>query len=248
MLPLPSLFRNVPRCAPFSARGLTYSNVLSKSWDNNSVSINELRAEAKSRGLSTRGSKSILASRLAEHEKSTSAINMAGSREASTLSSAPTTRNIAKSVVDVVGAREASSLSTTPSSPSANPTKAPGNPEPPVVPTAPYRLEIHLPDLSLRAPFPPVEPPYVPDFWNSSAPPTPVFEEDPLPKVVVVGGAATHHGGGPTHSSLNLQSDEESSPTLHSERSDSFLDDIAEDLGLPPIADRLKKGLTSFIN
>lgn len=83
---------------------------------------------------------------------------MVGSREASTLSSAPTTSNIAKPAVDVVGAREASSLSTTPSSPSTNPTKAPGNPEPPVVPTAPYRLEIHLPDLSLRAPSPPVEP------------------------------------------------------------------------------------------
>jgi len=218
------------------------------------MSIGELRTEARSRGLSTRGSKSILASRLEEHEKSTSTTtsNMAGTREASTLSSAPTsfTSNVAKSAVDVVGAREASSLSSTPSSPSANPTEAPGNPEPPVVPTAPYRLEIHLPDLSLRAPLPPVQPPYVPDFWDSSAPPTPVLEEEALPKVVVVGGAATHHGGGPTHSSLDLQSHdpEESSPTSHPERSDSFLDDIAEDLGLPPIADRFKKGLTSFIN
>lgn len=75
-----------------------------------------------------------------------------------------------------------------------------------------------------------------------------MVEEDPLPKVVVVGGAATHYGGGPTHSSLDLQSHEESIPNPHPVRSDSFLDDIAEDLGFPPIADRLKKGLTSFIN
>ena len=83
---------------------------------------------------------------------------MAGSREASTLSSAPTSSNVAKPAIDVVGVREASSLSTTLPSPSANPTKAPGNPEPPVVPTVPFRLEIHLPDLSQRAPLPPVDP------------------------------------------------------------------------------------------
>ncbi len=83
---------------------------------------------------------------------------MAGSREASTLSMAPTTTNGVKPAIDVVGVREASSLSTTLPSPSANPTKAPGNPEPPVVPTSPFRLEIRLPDLSQRAPLPPVDP------------------------------------------------------------------------------------------
>ncbi len=53
MLRFLPLSRNAPRCALSTARrGLASSDVLLKSWDASSASINELRAEAKSRGLS----------------------------------------------------------------------------------------------------------------------------------------------------------------------------------------------------
>jgi len=57
-----------------------------------------------------------------------------------------------------------------------------------------------------------------------------------VPKVVVVGGTETHHGGGRSHSveDVNVPVEKDSSQTPVG-RSESFLDDIAEDLQLPSV-------------
>lgn len=91
--------------------------------------------------------------------------------------------------------------------------------------------------------------PYLPDFWDSSNTPRVSQAEDHQPKLVVVAGAGTHHGGGPSHNLLDL-GEGESSETINkptSARSDSFLDDILEDLQLPPAKD-LKAGFNKFLD
>ncbi|KAF9483763.1 hypothetical protein BDN70DRAFT_873366 [Pholiota conissans] len=216
MLRLPRLSARLPS---ISSRGLVSSALLSRAWQN--ASIAELRSEAKLRGLSAKGSKAALVSRIEDHETSFHKSNIALSRLASSVSSAP-----AQSI---------------------NTTEAPGNPEPPVVPHVPFILDSKIPDLSVREPLPPVQVPYVPDFWNSSTPDEPAVEEA-LPKVLVVAGAETHHGGGPSHSSLDLEEPQNKLGIDYhpkSTRSSSFLDDLTEDLGLPPVSD-IKKGISSL--
>jgi hypothetical protein len=77
----------------------------------------------------------------------------------------------------------------------------------------------------------------VPDFWDSAKPipDAPVTE---VPKVVVVGGTQTSHGSARPHALEDINVPLESDSTQLSqvtERSDSFFDDIAEDLHFPPI-------------
>ena len=79
--------------------------------------------------------------------------------------------------------------------------------------------------------------PYVPDFWDSakSIPDALITE---VPKVVVVGGTETSHGSARPHTleDINVALESDSTQVSRStERSDSFFDDIAEDLHLPPI-------------
>lgn len=90
--------------------------------------------------------------------------------------------------------------------------------------------------------------PFVPDFWDSSEQAQPTVEEEVIPKIVVVAGAETHHGGGPFHNFLDPSPPHDKPDvegSTESSRSDSFLDDIAEDLGLPPVQE-IKKGFSSF--
>ncbi|KAF8964046.1 hypothetical protein BDZ97DRAFT_1817714 [Flammula alnicola] len=103
-------------------------------------------------------------------------------------------------------------------------------------------LDVKIPDLSHRQPLPPVQVPYVPDFWDSSSSPVETLQEESLPKLLVVAGADTHYAGGPSHNLLDMADIIADSPKIEeekpkTERSDSFLDDIAEDLGLPPVKD-----------
>ena len=88
--------------------------------------------------------------------------------------------------------------------------------------------------------------PYVPDFWNSTPLIAEVTKDEKLPKLLVVAGADTHPGGGPSHNLLDLGSTSENPEVApvapREQRSDNFLDDILEDIGLPP-RDELKTGL-----
>ncbi|KAG6900857.1 hypothetical protein C0993_009975 [Termitomyces sp. T159_Od127] len=117
--------------------------------------------------------------------------------------------------------------------------------EPPVArtmsaaPGAPAFLNVALPDLWQPVPEPPVQIPYVPDFWDSSVqPPLPAAEE-PLPKLNVVAGADTPVSVGPSHNLLD-----ENAPVLASPQTPvsptptpapdaGILGDITDDLGLP---------------
>lgn len=80
----------------------------------------------------------------------------------------------------------------------------------------------------------------MPDFWDSSTVfPDPEPKADTLPKLVVVGGDSTHHGGGPSHNLLDMETLGNGDSTTQAktekyERTDSFVDDITDDLGLPP--------------
>jgi len=63
---------------------------------------------------------------------------------------------------------------------------------------------------------------------------------------LVVAGVDTHPGGGPSHNLLDLGSTSENPEVAltapREQRSDTFLDDILEDIGLPP-TDELKAGV-----
>ncbi|KAF8163341.1 hypothetical protein B0H34DRAFT_695068 [Crassisporium funariophilum] len=206
---------------PWSQRNLVSSALLMRTWQNET--IGQLRQEAKILGLSPKGNKATLISRLEEHEK-----NVAYEPVLPTLSA---------------GVRHVSTGST----PSAS-SEAPGIPEMPQIPipsTLASFLDVKIPDLSQSDPLPPVQIPYVPDFWDSS----PVVETEAevvLPKLLVVAGSDTHHGGGPSHNLLDitLSSDgigasSSSSPPMvtHSSGERGLLDDMAEDIGLPPTKD-----------
>ena len=71
-------------------------------------------------------------------------------------------------------------------------------------------------------------------------------KDEELPKLLVIAGADTHPGGGPSHNLLDLGSASENPEVApvatRDQRSDNFLNDILEDLGLPP-GDELKAGV-----
>lgn len=65
-------------------------------------------------------------------------------------------------------------------------------------------------------------------------------------RLLVVGGAGTHYGGGPSHNAVDSHGSSESTPD--SAKTDSFVDDIAEDLGLPPVANALCKNFSKLFS
>jgi hypothetical protein len=87
--------------------------------------------------------------------------------------------------------------------------------------------------------------PYVPDFWNSAPAFTEAPKDEQLPKLLVVAGADTHPAGGPSHNLLdNGTTPEKPDDAPHQQHSQTLLDDISEDLGLPPVKElsaRLRK-------
>ncbi|KAK2466877.1 hypothetical protein APHAL10511_001135 [Amanita phalloides] len=100
-------------------------------------------------------------------------------------------------------------------------------------------LNIKLPDLTQPDPAPPVQIPYLPDFWDSyTARKAPA--EQPLPKLLVVGDGSIHHTRGPTHILLEeiAQSEtvnEDAKAERHPPRTAGILSDMATDLGLGPL-------------
>ncbi|KDR81651.1 hypothetical protein GALMADRAFT_239727 [Galerina marginata CBS 339.88] len=211
------LARLPPRIRPVqpNCRSLVSSALLSRAWQNESIA--ELRSEAKLRGLSAKGSKAALASRIEDYEKN---LAFPGSRNASTTQATPTT--------------------------SPPPSIIPGNPElPPTSHKAVF--DVKIPNLSQPAVQEAVQVPYLPDFWQSSAPSIDPVSEEPQPKLLVVAGVDTHHGGGPSHNLLDLGSGSSkiasaTEKAIEILRTDSLLDDILQDLHLP-LAKGIKESL-----
>ncbi|KAG6376356.1 hypothetical protein JVT61DRAFT_2340 [Boletus reticuloceps] len=189
--------------------------LLSRTWENETVV--ELRREAKARGLSTKGNKSILITRIQEHEQNV----------VTPASPAPsTTRSASTNVV--------------PPAKKAFQAASPGIP----LAAHPYSaskadfLAIRLPDLNQPPQNPPVQVPYVPDFWNSARPTSDAPLEPAPPKLHVISGSVTHYDGGPTD---HLEEHHEGDPLSTTvQASDSpaskevgFRADFWESLGLP---------------
>ncbi|EMD38366.1 hypothetical protein CERSUDRAFT_113530 [Gelatoporia subvermispora B] len=158
------------------SRNFVSSALLTKTWDDKSV--NDLRQEAKKRGLSPKGNKATLITRL-QNDDERRAVPPAS---ATSQASQPVRQ---ASTAEVPGM----------------PTNATSPPTPPSFPKD--FLEVKLPDLSKPAPQHQVQIPFLPDLWDSSrvkAESAPqVVESETIPKMIAVAGAATHPGGGPSH-------------------------------------------------
>ncbi|KIJ16925.1 hypothetical protein PAXINDRAFT_180143 [Paxillus involutus ATCC 200175] len=209
-------------------RSFASTVLLSRTWENETVL--DLRKEAKTRGLSTKGNKSTLITRIQEYEDS---------RVVST------SRNTTPVHDTLAASRSASTKAvprTTPASfPVAPQSASPGIPPAAQLPTTSLTyipLAIKLPDLSRPIPEAPNQVPYVPDFWDSARPREDIPSEPGLPKLHVIGGSAIHHGGGPTH---NLEEPQEGHTvplaTINADEAPStkvgLWADVLDDLGLP---------------
>ena len=96
--------------------------------------------------------------------------------------------------------------------------------------------------------------PYVPDFWDSSPPVANRIEQETiLPKLLVVAGD-THPGGGPSHNLLDIGNTPPEGASISSAKvvkpgqgGSGLLDDIVEDVGLPPVKD-IKKSFQELFS
>ncbi|KIK57775.1 hypothetical protein GYMLUDRAFT_746883 [Collybiopsis luxurians FD-317 M1] len=199
-------------------RSFVSAILLSQSWDK--FTVQDLKKEARKRGLSPTGNKNILISRIQEHEKSLSSVAAAAGTNVSTPPQTPS--------VDATKEGE------TPGIPLASQAAAP----------TPYYLNISLPDAAYDQPEPPVQIPYTLDFWKSSAsaPTESHLEEPTTPKMVVIGGEETYGGASPTHNLLDetqmsLHSPTSVMPSTVERGKGGLLDDMAEDMGLPHARD-----------
>ncbi|KAF9454532.1 hypothetical protein P691DRAFT_716957 [Macrolepiota fuliginosa MF-IS2] len=226
------MLRLVPAVRPLIAhRGQIHRSfvspiLLTRTWQNESVAT--LRKEAKNRGLSAKGTKANLILRIAEHDAQSPPKDV----------SAPTpanTRSASSAAAPKPSAPEPSSHTVAP---------GPGVPRPTITTTPPPYLNIVIPDLSQPDPEPPVDVPYVPDFWDSTAfqkQAEPIVAED-LPKVVLVGGVSTYADDGPTHNLepvSEMDVDTLTTPTSSQQTKKSpgetgLFEDITHDLGIPP--------------
>ncbi|KAI0093884.1 hypothetical protein BDY19DRAFT_919440 [Irpex rosettiformis] len=174
-------------------RSFVSTVLLTRNWENETVNV--LKNEAKKRGLLQTGNKSTLVSRLRDFER----------------------EQVSQSGPPPVIQQQVRLASTT---------EVPGIPSSsrpsPIPPNYPKEfLDVKIPDVSQLPPEPPVEAPFVPDFWESSrvkaelAPPPPP-ESSPI-KVLAVAGAATHIGGGPSHNLYSPESSAAAEPVTKDE-------------------------------
>ncbi|KAI0374939.1 hypothetical protein BV20DRAFT_1048939 [Pilatotrama ljubarskyi] len=192
-----------PRSRPFVSTVL-----LTKAWENETT--NELRNEARKRGLPVKGNKATLIARLQEDDKK------------KVLASQPVPPPNAPQV------RRASTVDT--------PTEVPGVPSSaePIFPK--YNLDVKIPNVSEPEPEVPTPIPFLPDFWESSkvkkeaAPPQP---EPSKPKVIAVAGDITHHGGGPSHNLYSPSLASASSEDAPTSMLGQLAADMADDWNLP---------------
>ncbi|GBE81936.1 hypothetical protein BKA93DRAFT_829001 [Sparassis latifolia] len=186
------------------ARNFVSTALLTKTWETETA--NDLRQEAKKRGLSAKGNKATLITRL-QHDDEQKAIAPAPS------SPSPQQQQV----------RHAST------------TEVPGIPPTGPPPVHPKEfMNIHIPDVSQPEPLPETPIPLLPDLWDSSriraeserAAPA----EPSQPKVIAVAGAVTHPGGGPSH---NLYTEDVIAEPAPTNMSTGFWSDVAHDLNIP---------------
>ncbi|KIJ69275.1 hypothetical protein HYDPIDRAFT_105876 [Hydnomerulius pinastri MD-312] len=204
-------------------RSFVSTVLLSRTWENETVV--DLRKEAKARGLSTKGNKSTLITRIQEYEES---------RAASTSHDTPAAiRNASTNATPGVSAPAPS-----PATPLAASPGIPPAAEPPSASVTPKFMAIKLPDLSKRIPDAPVQVPYVPDFWDSARPSPKTLTELEPPKLHVVSGTGTHPDGGPTHN-LEKHDDGHTLPPTAFDVAEppsdnvGFWRDLLDDMGFP---------------
>jgi len=178
-----------------------------------------LKKEARNRGLSSKGNKSDLISRIQEHEQLNS-------------SSAP---DIQKSNLSSVSAPSETSVAGTNG-------EVPGIPLVSPAPT-PFYLNVALPNAAYDEPEPPVSIPYTLDFWDSSTPES--TPEDVVPKMALVTPKMVVIAGKETYGDDTNSSDEVSSTVPRGQG--GILDDLAEDMGVPHLRD-MKKSIFKFFS
>jgi len=203
--------------------------LLTRSWETETVAT--LRTEAKTRGLSSRGNKATLITRLQEHDKQAHYVDSP--------TKPPTPFQ------QVQQARHASHVAET---------EVPGVPsssEPPILsPSFPKQfLDVHLPDTNQPIPEETVQIPFVPDFWNSqrvkaeSAPPP--VEEPSTPTVISVAGDHPFISNNPSEA-LDAEIEIEFEPRRDTTKT-TVWQDIVEDLAIPttfrpPVSDLSQLG------
>ncbi|KAG2357677.1 hypothetical protein BDR07DRAFT_1419611 [Suillus spraguei] len=206
--------KNLTNASRFTVnhRNFVSTVLLSRTWEDETLVT--LRHEAKTRGLSTKGNKSDIINRIQVHEDS---------RAARALPTPAASRNVSSSAA-------------------APQTASPGIP-PASQPASASKISdsflVRLPNLSQDGPCEPVQPPFVPDFWDSSSPkPEPI--EPSHPKLHVVSGSATHPDGGPTYNLekpqdavvieevVVIEPEGQAKPAIES----GLFRDLANDLGL----------------
>ena len=88
----------------------------------------------------------------------------------------------------------------------------------------------------------------MPDFWDSAPPLIEVPKDEQLPKLLFVAGTDTHPAGGLSRNLLGNETlPEKPEVAPHQQHPHTLLDDISEDLGLPPVNElsaRLRKFLS----
>ncbi|KAG5645237.1 hypothetical protein DXG03_006654 [Asterophora parasitica] len=207
------MFRVVPAVARsrlVTRRTFVSSVLLTRSWENESVA--ELRKELKNRGLAQKGNKATLILRIQEYDQTKTLEALA-----------PVPANARH--MSAAAAPAADSEGVAPGIPPAAHTPA----------TASNSLNINIPNLWQPVPEIPVQIPYVPDFWDSSATAT-RLQTDESPVLLVVAGADTHLSGGPSHKLVDENADLTSvgSPQAAHKREKvegGIWDDVADDIG-----------------
>jgi len=215
------MFRVAVSRVPLRAhqRNFVSSVLLTRTWENETVA--ELRRETRIRGLSPKGNKASLILKIQDHDR-TKTFDAIAPRSPS----------------DPVRAQDMSTVA------AGHESIAPGIPlaSQATRPLPKVFMNTNMPDISQPDPEPPIQIPYVPDFWDSFVPAPKGHEvEEPLPKLLVVAGADTHPGGGPSHnlhdanaSTEPTENDVSNKPTSTQQGQGGLWDDIAEDLGIPP--------------
>ncbi|VDB82978.1 unnamed protein product [Peniophora sp. CBMAI 1063] len=159
--------------ARLQSRSLVSTVLLNRSWETESVVT--LRDELKKRGLSAKGNKATLITRIREFETD------------QTSPAAPTAATPVQTRSASTEAKPAASTSTPPPPPAAIPTN-----------TQSYSvdtLNVQLPDLSKEVVEEPVQIPLYFDYYDSAKPNSASTDsaptDIPIPKILVIGGEST---------------------------------------------------------
>ncbi|TCD68903.1 hypothetical protein EIP91_009453 [Steccherinum ochraceum] len=188
--------------------------LLTRSWENDTVLT--LRQEAKNRGLSQKGNKATLITRLQEYDQHNPM------QHVTTPATPPT---------PILRQTRLASTTEVPGVPSSAEPYTP----PPSYPK--ISLDV-IPDASQPTPEPSVQIPFVPDFWESSRvkaaeqPPEGAVDAE-VPNLIAVAGDATHISASPSHNLYTGLEDPSDQAPVKSSKDKTFLQEIAEDVFIP---------------